>query len=224
MAEQRATALLGAGRWIEAVEQGEHLVEARPFSDQSWLLLTHANAGAGHRRDSLEVIQRARRALSEAGLEPCNELRVLEAALLAGERPGPTTDTGHYRDGPATPPPSPFAMGVPDLGTRFVGRQDEISAVVGALANSPIVYLVGLGGIGKIRLAIEAARLVAVETGAGVAFIDLGPAACLVERRVQGVVPVGVPVVAGERNGGEVGVADLAAFLVPVHVASGLDA
>ncbi len=41
---------------------------------------------------------------------------------------------------------------------RVVGREGELDRIASALAESPIVTLVGPGGIGKTRLALEAAR------------------------------------------------------------------
>jgi predicted ATPase/DNA-binding SARP family transcriptional activator len=41
---------------------------------------------------------------------------------------------------------------------RLIGREDALDAVARALARSPIVTLVGPGGIGKTRLALAAAR------------------------------------------------------------------
>ncbi|MEN8237938.1 MAG: BTAD domain-containing putative transcriptional regulator [Actinomycetota bacterium] len=42
---------------------------------------------------------------------------------------------------------------------RLIGRQDDLETIGHALAGSPIVTLVGPGGIGKTRLALAAARI-----------------------------------------------------------------
>lgn len=54
---------------------------------------------------------------------------------------------------------------------RLIGRDQELDTIVDALANYPVVTLVGPGGIGKTRLALAAAELAAV--GGDAWLIDL---------------------------------------------------
>jgi predicted ATPase len=74
-------------------------------------------------------------------------------------------------DRPAAPLPVPL--------TPIVGREDEIAAVIALLRDPEVrlVTLIGPGGIGKTRLAIEVARRMAVAGGPsgldGASFIDL---------------------------------------------------
>jgi transcriptional regulator with XRE-family HTH domain len=65
--------------------------------------------------------------------------------------------------------------GLPATRTSFVGRDDELAAVLEALAGSSVVSLVGPGGVGKTRLAARVAELAAVSYPAGAAFADLVP-------------------------------------------------
>ena len=69
------------------------------------------------------------------------------AALLASERPAP-----------AASPVAPLGN-VPVPLTALVGRDRELRAVAAQLETSRLVSIVGPGGAGKTRLAIEAARL-----------------------------------------------------------------
>jgi non-specific serine/threonine protein kinase len=57
--------------------------------------------------------------------------------------------------------------------TRFVGRQREIAEVRERLAKTRLVTLVGPGGIGKTRLAVETAALVLGEHRDGVWLVEL---------------------------------------------------
>src|SRR3954452_14255287 len=50
------------------------------------------------------------------------------------------------------------ADAVPQAGTSFVGRAQELADVARALRSSRIVTLLGPGGSGKTRLAAEATR------------------------------------------------------------------
>jgi predicted ATPase/class 3 adenylate cyclase len=56
--------------------------------------------------------------------------------------------------------------------TSFVGRAEELHAIVEALRTRRVVTLTGVGGAGKTRLALEAARAVLGEFLDGVAFVD----------------------------------------------------
>ncbi|HEX2032450.1 MAG TPA: adenylate/guanylate cyclase domain-containing protein [Actinomycetota bacterium] len=59
--------------------------------------------------------------------------------------------------------------------TSFVGRHDELRAVVELLAGHRLVTLTGPGGTGKTRLAIQAAAEALVDFRDGAFFVDLSP-------------------------------------------------
>jgi predicted ATPase/DNA-binding CsgD family transcriptional regulator len=65
-------------------------------------------------------------------------------------------------------------VGVPAAWTSFIGRDQERELVLAALADARLVTLLGPGGVGKTRLAAEAAEA-AGSLGSGVAFVDLVP-------------------------------------------------
>ena len=64
--------------------------------------------------------------------------------------------------------------GLPPEGGRLIGRQAEIQRVVGFLADRRLVSIIGLGGMGKTRLAIAAARDHADRFADGVVYCPLG--------------------------------------------------
>ena len=69
----------------------------------------------------------------------------------------------------------PAAVGLPARWTSFVGRDGERATVLAALGEARLVTLVGPGGVGKTRLAVEAARDAASSFPSGCAFADLVP-------------------------------------------------
>ncbi len=92
-----------------------------------------------------------------------NERDELEmAAARARARPG--SEARELRD-----------VHLPHQRTSFVGRDDEIGAVRDLLSGSRLVTLTGSGGVGKTRLAIEAARGLAHDRWDEVWFVDLSP-------------------------------------------------
>ena len=59
--------------------------------------------------------------------------------------------------------------------SSFVGRESEVAEVAALLGSHRLVSLVGPGGIGKTRLAVESAAAAAALFGDGVWFCDLAP-------------------------------------------------
>lgn len=68
-----------------------------------------------------------------------------------------------------------MARTLPRQLTAFVGRQREVAEVQGLLADPAccLLTLVGPGGIGKTRLAVEAASRVVHQFADGVCFVAL---------------------------------------------------
>ena len=72
---------------------------------------------------------------------------------------------------------SPGTVELPNPATPFVGRDRELFAAVSlVLERDPrVLTIVGPGGTGKTRFAIELARLLAEEAGGGTYFVPLAP-------------------------------------------------
>lgn len=68
------------------------------------------------------------------------------------------------------------AVRMPNLGTRFIGRETELAEIVQSVRQHPVVTLVGPGGSGKTRLAIEASARLSAAMPDGVVFADLSGA------------------------------------------------
>jgi predicted ATPase/DNA-binding CsgD family transcriptional regulator len=71
-------------------------------------------------------------------------------------------------DGRTWPPGLPMPL------TALIGRDGDLQEVAALMANNRLVTLVGSGGVGKTRLAIEAAAAVAPRFADGVDLVDLG--------------------------------------------------
>ena len=83
------------------------------------------------------------------------------------------SDTG---DWPARPldEPSPTTI-LPAQLTSLVGREDSVATVVKHLSARRVVSVVGPGGIGKTRVAIEACSRLIDESHLRICFVDLSP-------------------------------------------------
>ena len=66
-----------------------------------------------------------------------------------------------------------FPGNLPRQLSSFVGREDDVAAVAKALTESPLVTLVGVGGVGKTRLAMQVGADIAPEFPDGVWLSEL---------------------------------------------------
>ena len=162
--ELRVAADLALGASGELVDELEALVRAHPYREAFWRHLMLALYRSERQADALGAFHRARTALDEQlGIEPGDELQALEAAILRHEVP------------PATPPE--VLENLPAPITSFVGREAALADVARLLTTSRLVTLTGIGGVGKTRLAIEAARSAVSDFPDGIVFVDLAPLA-----------------------------------------------
>ncbi|MGE5287176.1 MAG: ATP-binding protein [Micromonosporaceae bacterium] len=72
--------------------------------------------------------------------------------------------------------PAPLVSSIPEVPTPLLGRSRELQAITATLAegSARLLTLTGPGGIGKTRLAAEAARQARQSFGGGVYFVALG--------------------------------------------------
>lgn len=184
--ELRIDALVASGHHDVAVPELEALVAEHPLRERFWEQLMLALFRGGRRGDALAAYQRLRRTLvEELGIDPSASARDLESRILDDD---PTLEP------PATDPPCTL----PTPLTSFVGREVQRVEVRKLLADHRLVTLLGPGGVGKSRLAIDAARDDAPRWNDGVWWVeldDLAGTADLIPRFVRALeltVPPGV--------------------------------
>ncbi|MFI8101050.1 BTAD domain-containing putative transcriptional regulator [Streptomyces sp. NPDC086023] len=169
----------------EAVAALTELVGRYPLREGLWALLMTALARTGRRADALAAYRGARRHLvGQLGIEPGPRLRELEARILTDREPsaGPALKASAAPPSPSLPAPVAGGGGtrgnLPRPLGPIVGRDACLRGVGRALADAPVVTLVGPGGIGKTRLALAAARRAAAADGAGPAwYVELAEVA-----------------------------------------------
>ncbi|KQX74895.1 hypothetical protein ASD10_06695 [Aeromicrobium sp. Root472D3] len=118
------------------------LTAAHPYRDGLWRLHLTALVANGRAGEALAAYERLRTALADdLGADPSPELQELHVSILRGDRRAPRARAA-----------------LPAGLTSFVGREGAIDDLRSALGSHRLVTVLGPGGAGKTRLAIETAR------------------------------------------------------------------
>ncbi|MEU0881290.1 BTAD domain-containing putative transcriptional regulator [Lentzea sp. NPDC005914] len=140
----------------------EILVED-PLREDVRAALMRALHRDGHQAEALEVFERGRALLAdELGVDPSPGLAAAHLEVLRAQAPH---------------------RGVPAQLTSFIGRDDDLRRVTKWLQENRLVTLIGPGGTGKTRLAVEVAHR---EPGE-VAFVDLSATTDVARALLDGV-------------------------------------
>jgi predicted ATPase/DNA-binding SARP family transcriptional activator len=160
--EERIELDLANGQHVDLVPELEALVEADPYREGLWRSLIVALYRSGRQADALGAFQRVRKVLLEdLGLDPGPALVALEEAVL---RQDPLLDP------PVSPTPE---TRLKQPATELIGRRDELPALEQAVRSHRLVTVLGPGGVGKTRLALEAAHGLVEAFPGGVSFVEL---------------------------------------------------
>jgi predicted ATPase/DNA-binding SARP family transcriptional activator len=162
--EERIETDLARGRDVELIGELEALVANHPHRERLRAQLMLALYRCGRQADALEAYRDARAALDELGIEPSENLRRLEKAML-------THDTVLQ----APPRKLERPTNLPLQATSFVGRQRQLNEIAGLLGREGVrlVTLTGAAGSGKTRLALQVATNLRDDFGDGVFFVNL---------------------------------------------------
>jgi predicted ATPase/DNA-binding SARP family transcriptional activator len=171
--ESRLQAELADGRHNTLVGELRQLVATYPTRERFVSQLMLALYRSGQQVEALECYRRGRASLAEElGLEPGRELRELHQAILLQDR---------ALDAPPVPeaPAAERTAGLPVASTALFGRTGDVDAVRALIGDKKgrLVSLIGPGGVGKTRLAIEAARSLSAEFTDGARFVSLATVA-----------------------------------------------
>ncbi len=164
--EERFEVALALGEHRELIPALRSALADSPFRERLWGQLMLALYRGGRQADALEAFQEARRVFAdELGLEPGLELRRLQDAILTHDAAIAAVPVDRRRRG-----------NLPAPSTSFVGRDDELAQVAGLLHEHRLVTLTGPPGVGKSRLAVEAARSLERDFPDGVWLVDFARA------------------------------------------------
>jgi predicted ATPase/DNA-binding SARP family transcriptional activator len=156
------------GRFGKAIPHARRWVTLDPLHEpaQRWLMQLYAQTG--QRAAALRQYQECVRILqAEVGLAPSEETTSLYEQVQTGEVGGEES-------------PAPTALprhNLPVQSTRFIGRAQSLVEIRERFRNPDcrLLTLVGPGGCGKTRLALEAAATLLDDFQHGVFFVSLAP-------------------------------------------------
>ncbi len=175
----RIEADLALGRHAALLAELRDLVSRHPEEERLRGQLMLALYRSGQQTEALRVYAEGRQVLAdELGVDPGPDLQLLQQQVLRHDPsllpPLPPPRAGE-------PPPvsvsaSPGDSPLPHFTSSFVGRTAELERAVSLVTGEGapgLVSLIGPGGTGKTRLAVEVARRVSLSTGRRTAFVSL---------------------------------------------------
>jgi len=167
------------GEYRAARQHASRQLELDPWREEAHRQMMKALALDGERSAALAQFDTCKRVLAEElDVEPSAETRELYEQVRLGT----------IKPAAEEPQPSPSAplKNLPIQLTPFIGREADLEHLGQMLTNPECrcINLVGPGGIGKTRLAVQAAEVHIMEFPHGAAFIHLAPV-----RSLEGVVP-----------------------------------
>ncbi len=167
-----AAASEDAGDYAALCRYARQQIALEPWHEEAQRQLIRGLALAGDRGTALAQYERCREVLAnELGVEPDVATRALYERIRAEEFTPATRDVAAPRHN------------LPALLSPFVGREVELAAIA-ALQRQPdvrLLTLVGAGGMGKTRLALEAARASLDTYADGVFFVGMASLAAASE-------------------------------------------
>jgi predicted ATPase/DNA-binding SARP family transcriptional activator len=164
--EKLAHGLADRGQYDEAIGIARRWLGEDPLNEAAHRALIAFHGRGGDRAAAARQFSECTRVLqAELDIAPEPETVALHEAVRAG------------RGGGASVVPAASLASLPADATPFIGRELELAQVAERLADPGchLLTVLGPGGMGKTRLAIQAARRALDQFSQGVYFVDLAP-------------------------------------------------
>lgn len=170
------THLAAAGRWdcVEPALARLLEIDATHETAHRWLIQCYLETGRPEAaRSQYDVCKRT--LATQLGIQPDPSLQTLlrsAGRTSAGSAPGPAP-AGPALESQPSRHGSPRTDNLPRQVNSFVGRQSALNEVRRLLQDHRLVTLIGAGGIGKTRLAVQAGASLVDQYPDGVWLVDL---------------------------------------------------
>lgn len=146
------------GQWAELAQAAQRQLALVPWLEDAHRRLIQALAAQGQRQAALDQYAQCRAVLqAELGIEPAPDTQALAQQIADGRSPAST----------------PRPHNLPAQLTTFIGRDAETAELHALVRARRLVTLLGLGGVGKSRLAQAVAQRALPDFDDGVWFVPL---------------------------------------------------
>ena len=170
--EEQAAAELALGHHAQVATRLRTLVEEHPLREGLWRHLVVALYRCGRQADALRGLAELReRLIEELGIELSPALAELESDVLLQSASLAWRPPAEALPGEAVPHNLPAAR------SSLIGRHEELAELDKLLDDTRMLTVVGPGGVGKTRLAVELARHRRPAHADGVWLVELAPLA-----------------------------------------------
>jgi predicted ATPase/DNA-binding SARP family transcriptional activator/Tfp pilus assembly protein PilF len=173
-------------RWDEVVDWGMRWTAVEQWSEPAYRALISAYANIGDISKAAATYERFTHGLAkDLGVKPSEQTQALISRLKTGWRTEPSRQAfSHPIQSIQSPPeiavdsyplPKVRRSNLPRPLTSFIGREQEIQQVEHLVSKARLVTITGPGGVGKTRLAIQAAGGLTTLYPDGVWWVELAP-------------------------------------------------
>jgi predicted ATPase/DNA-binding SARP family transcriptional activator len=178
--------LQAEGRWAEVLEWGTRWIALGGWPEPAYRALMSAYANSGDVSKAVATYERFIQGLQkDLGVDPSEQTQVLYRRIKAGwgkdgKKAPPTRANLPPRSTEESYGPTLALQlararrsNLPRPLTSFIGREKELEQVESLVAKARLVTITGSGGVGKTRLAIQAAEALIPNFKDGVWWVEL---------------------------------------------------
>jgi len=175
--EQKMARLLALlqdeGRWLDILKWGERWISFGQKPEPAYRALMTAHAAKGDMSKVAATYERCVKSLKEFGVEPSEQTVRLYEGLKAGQGVASGANLLGEQKQVQVKKEAGARSSIPIPLTSFIGRERELKDIAKLLSASRLLTMIGPGGVGKTRLAIQTAHDSIKKFKDGVCWVEL---------------------------------------------------
>jgi len=154
-------------RWEDILDWGERWIKLGQKPEPAYRALMTAHVAKGDMSKVVATYERCMKSLKEFGIEPSEQTKELYENLKSGKETPKTISIT------TKPLVKQVSSSIPIPLTSFIGREKELKDIAKLLSASRLLTMIGPGGVGKTRLAIQTAHASIKKFKDGVCWVEL---------------------------------------------------